>query len=80
MKRSVILNNIKEKYEDHHNVNYTPEAINACVKLTARYITDKPPCRTRPSTRWTRPPAAHISNIIVVPKTILDVEAKDRGR
>ncbi|WP_423127642.1 ATP-dependent Clp protease ATP-binding subunit [Gaoshiqia sp. Z1-71] len=36
-----ILNNIKERYEDHHNVNYTKEAINACVKLTARYITDR---------------------------------------
>lgn len=36
-----ILNNIKERYEDHHNVNYTPEAIEACVKLTARYIPDR---------------------------------------
>lgn len=36
-----ILNNIKSRYEDHHNVIYTPEAINACVKLTARYITDR---------------------------------------
>src|SRR5665648_248025 len=36
-----ILNNIKERYEDHHNVIYTPEAINACVKLTARYIPDR---------------------------------------
>ncbi len=36
-----ILNNIKERYEDHHNVVYTPEAIEACVKLTARYITDR---------------------------------------
>ena len=36
-----ILNNIKERYEDHHNVRYTQEAIDACVKLTARYITDR---------------------------------------
>lgn len=36
-----ILNNIKQRYEDHHNVIYTPEAIEACVKLTARYITDR---------------------------------------
>ncbi|RMG78692.1 MAG: ATP-dependent Clp protease ATP-binding subunit, partial [Bacteroidetes bacterium] len=36
-----ILNNIKEKYEEHHNVIYTPEAIEACVKLTDRYITDR---------------------------------------
>jgi ATP-dependent Clp protease ATP-binding subunit ClpC len=36
-----ILNNIKIRYEDHHNVEYTPEAIESCVKLTARYITDR---------------------------------------
>ncbi len=36
-----ILNNIKERYEDHHMVTYTPEAIAACVKLTERYITDR---------------------------------------
>lgn len=36
-----ILNNIKDKYEEHHNVLYTPEAIHACVKLTQRYIADR---------------------------------------
>lgn len=36
-----ILRNIKEKYEDHHNVSYTDEALEACVKLTDRYITDR---------------------------------------
>jgi ATP-dependent Clp protease ATP-binding subunit ClpC len=36
-----ILKNIKPKYEDHHNVNYTDEAILNCVKLTERYITDR---------------------------------------
>lgn len=36
-----ILRNIKEKYEDHHNVNYTEAALLACVKLTDRYITDR---------------------------------------
>ena len=36
-----ILNNIKDKYESHHNVVYTPEAINACVKLSDRYINDR---------------------------------------
>ena len=36
-----ILNNIKSKYEDHHNVTYTDEALKACVTLTARYITDR---------------------------------------
>jgi len=36
-----ILNNIKGKYEDHHNVEYTQEAIEACVKLTNRYMTER---------------------------------------
>ena len=36
-----ILMNIKAKYEEHHNVNYTDEAILACVKLTNRYMTDR---------------------------------------
>ena len=36
-----ILNNVKSRYEDHHNVNYTPEAIEACVKMTNRFITDR---------------------------------------
>ncbi|MGB0369180.1 MAG: Clp protease N-terminal domain-containing protein, partial [Flavobacteriales bacterium] len=36
-----ILNNIKEKYEEHHNVNYTDEALEACVSLTNRYMTDR---------------------------------------
>lgn len=35
-----ILKNIKDKYEDHHNVNYTDAALEACVKLTDQYITD----------------------------------------
>lgn len=37
----IILNNIKEKYEDYHNVHYTDEAIKACVNLSNRYITDR---------------------------------------
>jgi len=36
-----ILENIKEKYEDHHHVNYTKEALEACVKLSDRYISDR---------------------------------------
>ncbi len=36
-----ILNNIKEKYEEHHHVNYTDEAIEACVRLSDRYISDR---------------------------------------
>jgi len=37
----IILNNIKNKYEDHHKVNYTTEAIEACVNLADRYINDR---------------------------------------
>lgn len=36
-----ILHNIKERYEEHHNVTYTDDAIDACVNLTAKYITDR---------------------------------------
>ena len=36
-----ILQNIKDKYESHHNVNYTDEALIACVKLTDRYVSDR---------------------------------------
>lgn len=36
-----ILENIQDRYEYHHNVRYTPEAIKACVHLTDRYITDR---------------------------------------
>lgn len=36
-----ILKNIKDRYEDHHNVHYTDEAIEACVRLSERYITDR---------------------------------------
>ncbi len=36
-----ILNNIKDKYESHHHVNYTPEAIQSCVTLSDRYISDR---------------------------------------
>jgi ATP-dependent Clp protease ATP-binding subunit ClpC len=37
----IILDNIKDKYEEHHNVSYSEEAIEACVKLADRYITDR---------------------------------------
>ena len=37
----IILDNIKDKYEEHHNVNYTPEALDACVQLTERYVSDR---------------------------------------
>ncbi|MCI9284828.1 MAG: ATP-dependent Clp protease ATP-binding subunit [Muribaculaceae bacterium] len=37
----IILDNIKDKYEEHHNVIYTPEALDACVALTERYVSDR---------------------------------------
>ena len=49
-----ILKNIKDRYESHHNVNYTDEALLACVELSLRYITDRYlPCLlyTSPSPR-----------------------------
>ena len=36
-----ILHNVRDRYEHHHHVNYTDEALEACVKLTARYVTDR---------------------------------------
>jgi ATP-dependent Clp protease ATP-binding subunit ClpC len=70
-----ILNNIKEKYEDHHNVNFTPEAVEACVKLTSRYITDRHLPDKAIDALDEAGSRVHISNI-VVPKSILDVEQK----
>ncbi len=70
-----ILNNIKEKYEDHHNVNYDPDAIVACVKLTARYITDRHLPDKAIDALDEAGSRVHISNI-VVPQNILDVEKK----
>ncbi len=68
-----ILNNIKEKYEDHHNVTYTPEAIDACVKLTERYITDRHLPDKAIDALDEAGSRVHISNI-VVPETILELE------
>jgi len=70
-----ILNNIKDKYENHHNVNYTNEAIEACVKLTNRYMTD----RFLPDKAIDALDEAgsriHITNIIV-PKEVLLLESE----
>ncbi len=70
-----ILNNIKEKYEEHHNVNFTEEAVEACVKLTNRYITDRHLPDKAIDALDEAGSRVHISNI-VVPKNILDVEQK----
>src|SRR6188768_3999314 len=68
-----ILNNVKDKYEDHHNVTYTPEAINACVKLTNRYITDRHLPDKAIDALDEAGSRVHITNIDV-PKQILDLE------
>ncbi len=70
-----ILNNIKEKYEDHHNVYFTPEAIEACVKLTERYISDRHLPDKAIDAMDEAGSRVHISNI-VVPETILELEQK----
>ena len=68
-----ILRNIKERYEEHHNVRYTDEALKACVKLTERYVSD----RTFPDKAIDALDEAgarvHISNI-VIPETIVRLE------
>lgn len=70
-----ILNNIKERYEDHHNVIYTPEAIAACVKLTERYITDRHLPDKAIDAMDEVGSRVHITNINV-PKEIVDIEAQ----
>ncbi len=68
-----ILNNIKERYEDHHSVTYTPEAIDACVKLTERYITDRHLPDKAIDALDEVGSRVHITNINV-PKEIVDIE------
>ncbi|HTF05494.1 MAG TPA: ATP-dependent Clp protease ATP-binding subunit [Bacteroidia bacterium] len=68
-----ILNNIKSRYEDHHNVTYTDEAIKACVTLTARYITDRHLPDKAIDALDESGSRVHITNI-KVPKKILEVE------
>jgi ATP-dependent Clp protease ATP-binding subunit ClpC len=70
-----ILNNIKEKYEDHHNVTYTPEAIEACVKLTDRYLTDRHLPDKAIDALDEAGSRVHITNI-KVPKNIIEIEKK----
>ncbi|MCB0431336.1 MAG: ATP-dependent Clp protease ATP-binding subunit [Flavobacteriales bacterium] len=70
-----ILNNIKEKYEDHHNVRYTDDAIKACVELTARYITDRHLPDKAIDALDEAGSRVHITNINV-PKAIIDIEKK----
>ncbi|HPH75124.1 MAG TPA: ATP-dependent Clp protease ATP-binding subunit, partial [Bacteroidales bacterium] len=68
-----ILNNIKERYEEHHNVSYTPGAIEACVRLTNRYISDRNLPDKAIDALDESGSRVHISNIIV-PDKILALE------
>ena len=68
-----ILKNIKGRYEDHHNVTYTPEALAACVKLTERYINDRNFPDKAIDALDESGSGVHLSNI-VVPKHIEDLE------
>ncbi|MDZ4750199.1 MAG: ATP-dependent Clp protease ATP-binding subunit [Flavobacteriales bacterium] len=68
-----ILNNIKDKYEEHHSVTYTDEAIEACVKLTTRYITDRHLPDKAIDALDEVGSRVHLQNISV-PKEIIDIE------
>ncbi len=70
-----ILTNIKARYEDHHNVNYTAEALEACVNLSGRYITDKHFPDKAIDVMDEAGSRVHISNIHV-PRNILDLEQR----
>lgn len=70
-----ILQNIKEKYEDHHNVSYTDDALEACVKLTNRYMTDRFLPDKAIDALDEAGSRVHITNIDV-PKKILELESK----
>jgi ATP-dependent Clp protease ATP-binding subunit ClpC len=70
-----IIANIKDKYESHHNVVYTDEAIKACVDLTDRYVTDRFLPDKAIDALDEAGSRVHISNI-VVPKVITDIENK----
>lgn len=70
-----ILDNIKAKYEDHHNVNYTADALTACVQLSARYIPDKNFPDKAIDVMDEAGSRVHITNIHV-PKNIIELEGR----
>ncbi|MAD30785.1 MAG: hypothetical protein CL854_00885 [Cryomorphaceae bacterium] len=70
-----ILNNIKDKYEEHHNVHYTSDAIEACVRLTQRYISDRHLPDKAIDALDEAGSRVHITNI-EVPDDITQLEAK----
>ncbi len=70
-----ILQNIKDKYEEHHNVRYTDEALKACVTLTERYVSDRNFPDKAIDALDEAGSRVHISNIII-PKIIEEMEAQ----
>lgn len=70
-----ILNNIKSKYEDYHNVNYDDDAIEACVKLSDRYMTDRLLPDKAIDVMDEVGARVHLKNISV-PKEVIDLEKK----
>jgi ATP-dependent Clp protease ATP-binding subunit ClpC len=70
-----ILHNIKDKYEAHHHVDYTDNAIEACVKLTNRYMTDRYLPDKAIDALDEAGSRIHITNI-VVPKDVLELEGQ----
>lgn len=70
-----ILRNIKTRYEEHHNVTYTDAALEACVKLTDRYVTDRMFPDKAIDALDEAGSRVHISNV-VIPKVIEELEAE----
>ncbi|MGC8748361.1 MAG: ATP-dependent Clp protease ATP-binding subunit [Candidatus Kapaibacteriota bacterium] len=70
-----ILEKIKDRYEEHHNVKYTPEAIEACVRLSDRYITDRYFPDKAIDVLDESGARVHLANISV-PKNIIELEEK----
>ncbi len=70
-----ILKNIKDKYEEHHNVIYTDEALLACVKLTSRYMTDRHLPDKAIDALDEAGSRVHLTNLDV-PKHILELESE----
>ena len=70
-----ILDNIRDKYESHHNVTYTPAALDACVRLTERYVSDRNFPDKAIDAMDEAGSRVHITNI-VVPKEIESLEEK----
>jgi len=68
-----ILNNVKDRYQDHHHVEYTEEAVDACVKLSDRYISDRFLPDKAIDVMDEAGARVHINNINV-PKAIVDLE------